>query len=144
MEASASHHAPPPSPAVDDDSFSVIARNCDTAVVYWNLTSERQPVHSRVRLCLYVSGAESDAEELIVLHRESGHFIVPLLAEDREYTVSLGWSDASGFRSIFSQRVRLPEPPRESEESGSLGAMSSSLSYRGAHFWPKGSPASVN
>jgi len=143
MDASASHHVPPAS-SLADDSFSVIPRNCDTAVVYWNLTSERQPVHSRVRLCLYVSGAESDAEELIVLHRESGHFIVPLLAEDREYTISLGWSDADGFRSIFSQRVRLPEAQAGSSKGGGLGAMSSSLSYRGAHFWPKAAGSSVN
>jgi len=138
MESSVPHHAPP-APSIADDSFTVIPRNCDTAVVYWNLTSERQPVHSKVRLCLLVNGAETDAEELIVLHRESGHFIVPLLANDREYQISLGWSDSGGFRPIFSQRVRLPDYPRSS-----VGAMSSSLSYRGAHFWPKAAGASVN
>jgi hypothetical protein len=122
-----------------DDSFAVIPRNCDTAVVYWNLTSERQPFHSKVRLCLQVNGKESDAEEMIILHRESGHFIVPLLADDREYTIALGWSDANGFRSIFEQSVRLPNYPESS-----VGAMSSSLSYRGAHFWPKGYGTSVN
>jgi len=122
-----------------DDSFAVIPRNCDTAVVYWNLTSERQPFHSKVRLCLQVNGKESDAEEMIILHRESGHFIVPLLADDREYTIALGWSDANGFRSIFEQTVRLPNYP-----VSSVGAMSSSLSYRGAHFWPKGYGTSVN
>lgn len=121
-----------------DDSFAVIPRNCDTAVVYWNLTSERQPMHSRVRLCLQIQGLESDAEETIYLHRESGHFIVPLLAEDREYTVALGWSDPHGFRPLYSQKVRLPDFP-----GATAGAMSSSLSYRGAHFWPKVG-ASVN
>ncbi len=121
-----------------DDSFTVIPRNCDTAVVYWNLTSERQPIHSKVRLCLQVNGKETDAEETIFLHRESGHFIVPLLAEDREYRIALGWNDVHGFRSIFEQTVRLPEHP-----DSSPGAMSSSLSYRGAQFWPKGG-ASVN
>jgi hypothetical protein len=121
-----------------DDSFAVIPRNCDTAVVYWNLTSERHPVHSSVRLCLQVNGEQSDAEETIFLHREAGHFIVPLLAEDREYRISLGWNDTHGFRAIFEQTIRLPEHP-----SGAPGAMSSSLSYRGAHFWPKGG-ASVN
>ena len=108
-------------------------------VVYWNLTSERQPFHSKVRLCLQVNGKESDAEEMIILHRESGHFIVPLLADDREYSIALGWSDANGFRSIFEQTVRLPNYP-----GSSVGAMSSSLSYRGAHFWPKGYGTSVN
>jgi len=122
-----------------DDSFAVIPRNCDTAVVYWNLTSERQPIHSKVRLCLQVNGKESDAEEMIILHRESGHFIVPLLADDREYNIALGWSDANGFRSIFEQSVRLPDYPQST-----VGAMSSSLSYRGAHFWPKGYGTSVN
>tara|TARA_R110002096_G_scaffold85802_14_gene197893 strand:+ start:2156 stop:2572 length:417 start_codon:yes stop_codon:yes gene_type:complete len=122
-----------------DDSFAVIPRNCDTAVVYWNLTSERQPFHSKVRLCLQINGIESDAEEMIILHRESGHFIVPLMADDREYTVALGWSDVNGFRSIFEQTVRLPDYPKSS-----LGAMSSSLSFRGAHFWPKGYGSSVN
>ena len=122
-----------------DDSFAVIPRNCDTAVVYWNLTSERQPFHSKVRLCLQINVKESDAEEMIILHRESGHFIVPLLADDREYSISLGWTDATGFRSIFEQSVRLPDYPQEA-----VGAMSSSLSYRGAHFWPKGCGTSVN
>jgi len=121
-----------------DDSFAVIPRNCDTAVVYWNLTSERHPMHSSVRLCLQVNGQQSDAEETIFLHREAGHFIVPLLAEDREYRIALGWNDNHGFRALFEQTVRLPEHP-----SDAPGAMSSSLSYRGAHFWPKGG-ASVN
>lgn len=121
-----------------DDSFAVIPRNCDTAVVYWNLTSERQPFHSKVRLCLQVNGKETDAEETIFLHRESGHFIVPLLADDREYSIALGWNDTHGFRAIFEQTVRLPDYPGDS-----AGAMSTSLSYRGAHFWPKGG-ASVN
>lgn len=119
-------------PAPCDDSFAVIPRNCDTAVVYWNLTSERHPMHSQLRLCLQVNGRESDAEETIYLHREAGHFIVPLLAEDREYTIALGWSDSHGFRPLFEQAVRLPAYP-----GASAGAMSSSLSYRGAHFWPK-------
>lgn len=122
-----------------DDSFSVIPRNCDTAVVYWDLTSERQPISSKTRLCLQINGMESDAEEMIILHRESGHFIVPLLAEDRDYEIAIGWSDATGFRSIFEQKVKLPELP-----SNDVGAMSSSLSFRGAHFWPKGYGSSVN
>lgn len=138
MEALAHDHVSE-SLSICDDSFAVIPRNCDTAVVYWNLTSERQPFHSKVRLCLQVNGKESDAEEMIILHRESGHFIVPLLADDREYSIALGWSDANGFRSIFEQTVRLPNYP-----GSSVGAMSSSLSYRGAHFWPKGYGTSVN
>jgi len=122
-----------------DDSFAVIPRNCDTAVVYWNLTSERQPIHAKVRLGLQINGKESDAEEMIMLHRESGHFIIPLLADDREYRIALGWSDVGGFRTLFEQHVRLPDYPK-----ASLGAMSSSLSFRGAHFWPKGCASSVN
>lgn len=122
-----------------DDSFAVIPRNCDTAVVYWNLTSERQPFHFKSRLCLQINGLETDAEEMIILHRESGHFIVPLMADDREYSIALGWSDANGFRPIFEQTVKLPEFPK-----ASVGAMSSSLSFRGAHFWPKGYGSSVN
>lgn len=122
-----------------DDSFAVIPRNCDTAVVYWNLTSQRRPFPPTMRLCLQINGQESDAEEMIVLHRESGHFIVPLLADDREYRIALGWTDATGFRSLFEQQVRLPDYPEET-----VGAMSSSLSYRGAHFWPKGFGSSVN
>lgn len=122
-----------------DDSFAVIPRNCDTAVVYWNLTSERQPFSSKVRLCLQINGKESDAEETIILHRESGHFIVPLLADDREYTVALGWSDANGFRPLFEQSVKLPDVP-----GSTVGAMSSSMSFRGSHFWPKGYGSSVN
>lgn len=122
-----------------DDSFTVIPRNCDTAVVYWNLTSERQPFSSKVRLCLQINGKESDAEETIILHRESGHFIVPLLAEDREYRIALGWSDSNGFRPIFEQSVKLPEFP-----GATVGAMSSSMSFRGSHFWPKGYGSTVN
>ncbi|MDF2375248.1 MAG: hypothetical protein P1U81_03330 [Verrucomicrobiales bacterium] len=122
-----------------DDSFTVIPRNCDTAVVYWNLTSERQPFSSKVRLCLQINGKESDAEETIILHRESGHFIVPLLADDREYSIALGWTDTYGFRPIFEQCVKLPNYPESS-----VGAMSSSMSFRGSHFWPKGYGSSVN
>ena len=138
MEILATDHLSESAPYLDD-SFAVIPRNCDTAVVYWNLTSVRLPTHSKVRLCLQINGKESDAEEMVILHRESGHFIVPLLADDREYSVALGWSDASGFRALFEQNVRLPEYPQET-----IGAMSSSLSYRGAHFWPKGYGTSVN
>ncbi|MAS94085.1 MAG: hypothetical protein CMO55_12890 [Verrucomicrobiales bacterium] len=122
-----------------EESFTVIPRNCDTAVVYWNLTSERQPLHSKCRLCLQINGRETDAEEQIILHRESGHFIVPLLAEDREYRIALGWSDANGFRAISEQTVHLPNYPSDSQ-----GAMSSSLSFRGSHFWPKSCGSSVN
>ena len=121
-----------------EDSFTVIPRNCDTAVVYWNLASGRFPTNPRVRLCLQVNGRETEAEETIFLHRESGHFIIPLLAGDREYDISLGWSDEQGFRALFEQRVRLPR-----FVGSSAGAMSSSLSYRGAHFWPKGG-SSIN
>jgi hypothetical protein len=96
-------------------------------------------MHCKSRLCLQINGLETDAEEMIILHRESGHFIVPLMADDREYTIALGWSDATGFRSIFEQTVKLPNFPKSS-----LGAMSSSLSFRGAHFWPKGYGTSVN
>lgn len=136
----AAHHTPPASSELFfDDSFAVIPRNCDTAVVYWNLTSERQPVHSKVRLCLQVNGKDGKAEETIYLHRESGHFIVPLLADDREYTVALGYTDSSGFRSIFEQSIRLPEYTKKT-----VGAMSNSMSFRGAHFWPKGYSPSVN
>lgn len=134
------HHTPPAqSELFFDDSFAVIPRNCDTAVVYWNLTSERQPVHSKVRLCLQVNGKDSEAEETIYLHRESGHFIVPLLADAREYSISLGYSDSTGFRSIFEQTIRLPDYPKKT-----VGAMSSSMSFRGAHFWPKDYASSVN
>jgi hypothetical protein len=137
---SVAHHTPPAtSELFFDDSFAVIPRNCDTAVVYWNLTSERQPIYNKVRLCLQVNGKDGDAEETIFLHRESGHFIVPLLAEDREYSIALGYNDSTGFRSIFEQSVRLPDYPGES-----VGAMSSSMSFRGAHFWPKGYGSSVN
>lgn len=139
MEAAVHHTPPSANDSFLDDSFTVIPRNCDTAVVYWNLTSERQPAHSRTRLCLMVQGRQSDAEEMIVLHRDSGHFIVPLLAEDREYSISLGWSGAHGFQPVFRQEVRLPDYPKSS-----LGAMSSSMSFRGAHFWPKGYHSSVN
>ncbi len=122
-----------------EDSFVAMPRNCDTAVVYWNLTADRQPAHSGSRLCIFLNSEESDVEELIILHRESGHFIVPLMAEDRKYEITLGWSDVNGFRPIFSQHIKLPEFP-----SKSLGAMSSSLSYRGSQFWPKSYKSSVN
>src|SRR6056297_166638 len=108
MEAVSLDSSPSTSPFFDD-SFTVIPRNCDTAVVYWNLTSERQPFSSKVRLCLQINGKESDAEETIILHRESGHFIIPLLADDREYEIALGWTDSHGFRPIFERTVKLPE-----------------------------------
>ncbi|MEM7697328.1 MAG: hypothetical protein AAF236_02860 [Verrucomicrobiota bacterium] len=125
--------------ALQDDSFMAMPRNCDTAVVYWNLSTERQPASATNRLCLMVRSDDSEAEEMIILHRESGHFIIPLLAEARNYEISLGWSNASGFRSLFTEQVKLPDHPESVE-----GAMSSSLSFRGAHFWPKGYGASVN
>ena len=126
----------------ESDPFVALPRNCDTAVVYWNV--EEQVESSRenpsTRLCIQVSAKDSNAEEYIFLHRNSGHFIVPLLADDRHYEVNLGWSDASGFRAISSQSVQLPHHPNEETP----GALSSSLSYRGAHFWPKSCDPSVN
>ncbi len=123
------------------DPFVALPRNCDTAVVYWNIEGQTEaPMDDpSTRLCIQINGRDSNAEECIFLHREAGHFIVPLLADDRNYEIELGWSDASGFRTISSQAVQLPEQPSET-----LGAMSSSLSYRGAHFWPKNYDTSVN
>jgi|GEM_PF-421142 len=131
------------SPTIPDapDAFVALPRNCDTAVVYWSIDGlpETQSDAHATRLCLQINGKESNAEECIFLHRESGHFIVPLLADDRNYEINLGWSDSSGFHPISSQSVQLPD-----HAEGTLGAMSSSLSYRGAHFWPKNTDTSVN
>lgn len=121
-----------------DDSFAVLPRNCDTAVVYWNVAHSRVPMLDGGRLCLHVCGQETGAEETIYLHRISGHFIVPILAEDREYQVTLGWSIPQGFCQLYQQRLRLPEL-----HHAAVGAMSSALNYRGAQFWPR-SEASVN
>lgn len=128
-----------PIPNAHEDSFVSMPRNCDTAVVYWNLSPDRQPAHAGSRLCILIRSEETDLEELIILHRESGHFIVPLMADDRKYDITLGWSDVNGFRPLFSQHIKLPEYP-----SKSLGAMSSSLSFRGSHFWPKNCDSGVN
>ena len=73
-----------------DDSFAVIPRNCYTAVVYWNLTSERHPMHSSVRLFLPVNGQQSDAVETNFLHRDAVHLLVPLPDQPREYSIGLG------------------------------------------------------
>ncbi len=126
----------------DADPFVALPRNCDTAVVYWNLEGQTEEAMDdpTSRLCLQINGRDSNAEECIFLHRDSGHFIVPLLADDRNYEINLGWSDGSGFHEISSQAVQLPEQPARE----TLGAMSSSLSYRGAHFWPKSHDTSAN
>jgi len=130
MEVFASSLSPETS-LLDRDLFSAIPRNSDSAVIYWNLSAHRRPAHEGCRLCLFIRGLDSGVDETIILHRQSGHFIVPLLARDRTYELSLGWSDVNGFRPIQSQNVILPEPVQ-----GSLGAHSSALSYRGSHFWP--------
>jgi hypothetical protein len=56
-----------------DDSFTVIPRNCDTAVVYWNLTSERQPIHSKVRLCLQEKEQEADDAIVVAIDLSKEH-----------------------------------------------------------------------
>jgi Domain of unknown function (DUF4912) len=112
------------------DSFIAVPRDTDTAVVYWSLSNRHLPFHEGGRLCLQLIGQTSDLTETIILHRESGHFIIPLLAEEREYEIQLGWSDVNGFSMIFSESIVLPELPM-----ALLGASSSSLDYRGSVFW---------
>lgn len=138
MQAVLQQHSSP-EPASQPDSFSVLPRNSDAAVVYWSLSDDHQPIHDGCRLSLLVESRESDLNETIILHRETGHFTVPLMASDRAFQFTLGWSDVNGFRSLRSQQVELPPSP-----SRSLGAMSTSLSFRGCHFWPRKSSPSDN
>lgn len=112
------------------DSFIAVPRDSDTAVVYWSLSNRHLPFHEGGRLCLNIIGQTSDLKDTIILHRESGHFIIPLLAEEREYEIQLGWSDVNGFSTIFSESIELPELP-----DAPLGANSTSLDYRGSVFW---------
>ena len=112
------------------DSFIAVPRDTDTAVVYWSLSNQNLPFHEGGRLCLLLRGQTSDLEETIILHRESGHFIIPLLADEREYEIQLGWSDVNGFSKIFSETIELPELPAEV-----LGAHTNAMDYRGSVFW---------
>ena len=61
------------------DSFIAVPRDTDTAVVYWSLSNRHLPFHEGGRLCLQILGQTSDLSDTIILHRESGHFIIPLL-----------------------------------------------------------------
>ena len=119
------------------DSFIAVPRDTDTAVVYWSLNQRDLPFHEGGRLCLLLLGQTSDLNETIILHRESGHFIIPLLDEERKYEIQLGWSDVNGFTKLFSEFIELPETPSEK-----LGAHSSCIDYRGSVFW--GKTASAN
>ncbi len=112
------------------DTFAVLPRNSDTAVVYWNVANYRSAATGEGRLCLQVSAGESGANVSIYLNRAAGHLIVPLLAEDRDYSMALGWATPLGFCSLCEQQIHLPE-----HSHASVGAMSSALSFRGAHFW---------
>ncbi|MDF1816662.1 MAG: hypothetical protein P1V20_30950 [Verrucomicrobiales bacterium] len=112
------------------DSFIAVPRDTDTAVVYWSLSNRHLPFHEGGRLCLQIIGQTSDLTDTIILHRESGHFIIPLLAEEREYEIQLGWSDVNGFTMIFTESIILPDLPENP-----LGAHSSAMDYRGSVFW---------
>ena len=117
-------------PETAPDSFIAVPRDTDTAVVYWSLSNKHLPFHEGGRLCLQILGQTTDLTETIILHRESGHFIIPLLADEREYEIQLGWSDVNGFSKIFSETIELPELPAEV-----LGAHTNALDYRGSVFW---------
>lgn len=112
------------------DSFIAVPRDTDTAVVYWSLSNQHLPFHEGGRLCLNIIGQTSDLKDTIILHRESGHFIIPLLAEEREYEIQLGWSDVNGFSKIFSEFIELPQLP-----VNALGSHSTAMDYRGSVFW---------
>ena len=112
------------------DSFIAVPRDSDTAVVYWSLSNRQFPFHEGGRLCLRVIGQNSDVEETIILYRESGHFIIPLINRERNYEIQLGWDDITGFSKIFSEKIALPDLPVET-----LGANTNSLDYRGSVFW---------
>lgn len=112
------------------DSFIAVPRDADTAVVYWNVANANLPFDGGGRLCLQINGQTSDVNETIILHREAGHFIVPLLADERKYQLELGWSDMNGFSRIFVETIELP-----ALDSDAPGAHSSAVDYRGTVFW---------
>lgn len=116
--------------AKNEDSFIVVPRDCDTAVVYWNLSNRNLPFHETGRLCLQITGLTSDVDEAIILHRETGHFIVPLLANERRYKIELGWSDVNGFSAFFMETIELSDLPGDAP-----GAHSSAMDFRGSLFW---------
>ena len=118
------------------DSFLAVPRDSDTAVVYWSLSGRKLPYHESGRLCLQVIGQTSDVVETIILNREAGHFIVPLVASERHYEFQLGWSEPGGFTKLFAKEIELPDLPGQS-----LGANSTSIDYRGSVFWAQHAPS---
>ncbi len=120
------------------DSFIAVPRDADTAVVYWSLSNRHLPFHEEGRLCLRVLGETSDIEETIILYREAGHFIIPLISEERRYVLQLGWSDVNGFSEIFTERIVLPDPIAPE----TMGTHASAIDYRGSVFW--GNSTSAN
>lgn len=113
-----------------EDSFIAVPRNRDTAVVYWSVSSNRNlPYHEGGRLALQVVGLESGSKQMIFLHRETGHFIVPFMAEEREYRIEFGWSDANGFSTFFDESIQLEALATENDQANPT------VDYRGSVFW---------
>ena len=102
-----------------EDSFIAVPRNQDTAVVYWSLTKKNLPYYEGGKLCLQVVAEESGNKETIFLHRENGHFIVPLLSDERKYQIEIGWADANGFSKFFGEAIELDHRSNyESQKNG--------------------------
>ncbi len=104
------------------DSFMIVPRDSDTAVAYWSVTQKHLALQGDGRLCLHLVGCNSPITETIILYREAGHFIVPLMGVEREYLVHLGWVNDSGFTSFFSERIELP--PVTTKQSPKVGLRS--------------------
>lgn len=98
------------------DSFIAVPRNQDTAVIYWSLTNKNLPYYEGGKLCLQVVSQQSGETETIFLHRESGHFIVPLLSPERNYQLEIGWSDTNGFSKFFSESIELDHLTTDSND----------------------------
>lgn len=103
-----------------DGSFQVLMRDAESVAVFWDLPDDSPSYGSDVRLCLHivpvngVDGMVGQAEnlcgarEVLILHHEAGHALVPLTGGHARYRFALGWDDGTDFRQIAVDEVEMP------------------------------------
>lgn len=99
-----------------DNQFVIVPRDYDSAVIYWNVENLEIPYDTDAKLLLRITNTDKEDVTDIILHRERGHYIIPLTAQERNYKVTFGWEDFNGFNDLHTEEIELPNIP----DSGNL------------------------
>ncbi len=97
-----------------DGSFQVLMRNAESVAVFWDFPDGSPSFAADARLCLHIVPLLESGEilqrarEVLILHHEAGHALVPLAGGTGRHRFFLGWDDGTQFHRIAEDEVELP------------------------------------